>query len=483
MTTTRQPDVDDEHAAAGVGRFEARALLGLVALLVGAVPFLVLLLLVVREWAPLQGLDEQVAADLNRAVSDSPVAVDALERVTDLGGNLSAVYVFLLTTTWLWIRHQRRLAAFVATTGVGLAVLVPVTKLLVGRARPEVALPVVEIPSNASFPSGHAMVSLVTWTMLALVLMPAVRRRARPWLLVAALAVAAAVGFTRLALGVHFVSDVVAGWALGAGWLAVITAAFRAWQRDDDLDPSPLADDLGPADHAERELAPDDEPALPRGRATAARLAAAAAAAAIFVVLSALGLLVTGPLADTVLGRLDREAVLLAFELRTDLRTEVLKAIGSLSGTPMVIMVSIATAALSLALTRRRRPALFVAVVLLGEVLLYFVTSQVVGRARPDAVPDLTAGLPGAASWPSGHTAAAVAVYGSLAVMVWLHTRSRWRWALVGVAVVLPPVIGATRVYVAAHHPTDVVAGLLLGWTWLLACTRLVLLDRRPRSG
>ncbi len=481
VTTTRRPDVDDERAAAGVGRFEARALLGLGALLVGAVPFLVLLLLVVREWAPLQGLDEQVAADLNRAVSDSPVAVDALTRVTDLGGNLSAVYVFLLTTVWLWIRHQRRLAAFVATTGVGLAVLVPVTKLLVGRARPEVALPVIEIPSNASFPSGHAMVSLVTWTTLALVLMPGVRRRARPWLLVAALAVAAAVGFTRLALGVHFVSDVVAGWALGAGWLAVTTAAFRAWQRDDDLDPSPLADGLGTANHAERELVPDDEPALPRGRATAPRLACVAAA--VFVVLTALGLLVTRPLADTVLGRLDRAAVVLAFDLRTDARTDVLKAIGALSGTPMVIMVSVATAVLSLALTRRRRPALFVAFVVLGEVLLYFVTSQVVGRARPDAVPDLTAGLPGAASWPSGHTAAAVAVYGSLTVLVWLHTRSRRRWALVGVAIVLPPVIGATRVYVAAHHPTDVVAGLLLGWTWLLACTRLVLLERSPRSG
>lgn len=481
VTTTRRPDVDDEQATDGVGRFEARALLGLVALVVGAVPFLVLLLLVVREWAPLQGLDEQVAADLNRAVSDSPAFVDALELVTDLGGNLSAVYVFLLTTAWLWIRHQRRLAAFVATTGVGLAVLVPVTKLLVGRARPEVALPVVEIPSNASFPSGHAMISLVTWTTLALVFMPAVRRRVRPWLLVAALAVAAAVGFTRLALGVHFVSDVVAGWALGAGWLAVSTAAFRAWQRDDEVDPSPLADGLGTADHPDRALVPDDEPALPRGRATAAWLAAAAAA--IFVVLSALGLLVTGPLADTVLGRLDREAVLLAFELRTDLRTDVLKAVGALSGTPMVIMVSIATAVLSLALTRRRRPALFVAVVVLGEVLLYFVTSQVVGRARPDVVPDLTAGLPGAASWPSGHTAAAVSVYGSLAVLVWMHTRSRWRWVLVGVAVVLPPVIGATRVYVAAHNPTDVVAGLVLGWTWLLVCTRLLLLDRGVRSG
>lgn len=237
------------------GRFELRTLLGLIGLLAGAVPFLALLLLVVREWAPLQGLDQAVADGLNRIVSPSPATVEALLWLTALGDTLTAVCVFVLTTAWLLVRSERRLAAFVATTGLGLAVLVPVTKLLVGRPRPEVAVSVAELPGSASFPSGHAMISLVTWTTVALVLLPSVRRRARPWLLVAALAVALVVGATRVALGVHFVSDVVAGWALGAAWLVVITTAFRAWQRDERVAPSPLSDGLGTEAGHERDRA------------------------------------------------------------------------------------------------------------------------------------------------------------------------------------------------------------------------------------
>lgn len=49
--------------------------------------------------------------------------------------------------------------------------------------------------------------------------------------------------------------------------------------------------------------------------------------------------------------------------------------------------------------------------------------------------------------------------------------------------VLLPPLIGLTRVYVAAHYPTDVAAGLLLGTAWVLACTRLMLFDRGAPDG
>ncbi|MGQ4819044.1 phosphatase PAP2 family protein, partial [Enterococcus faecium] len=91
-------------------------------------------------------------------------------------------------------------------------ILVPVTKALIGRARPLVESPVSELPSNASFPSGHAMVAVVTYGMLALLALPAVRSRARRWVLAGTLLIVLAVGFTRLALGVHFVTDVLAGW-------------------------------------------------------------------------------------------------------------------------------------------------------------------------------------------------------------------------------------------------------------------------------
>ncbi|WP_324277588.1 phosphatase PAP2 family protein [Blastococcus brunescens] len=102
--------------------------------------------------------------------------------VTDLGGTEFAVLAFALMAAFLAIRRHWRLAAFVAVTGSGLAVLGPVTKAVVDRARPVVDVAVVQTPSNASFPSGHAMTSVVLWGTLVLLALPAVGRRTRPWL-------------------------------------------------------------------------------------------------------------------------------------------------------------------------------------------------------------------------------------------------------------------------------------------------------------
>jgi undecaprenyl-diphosphatase len=454
---------------AGIGRFELRALLGWAALLVGAVPFLLLWLLVQSSWSPLASLDGGVAASLNEAVSGSPLVVSVLTAVTDLGGAGVAVFVTTLATLFLLIRRQRRLAAFIATAGVGLAVLGPVTKAIVDRARPVVESPVVDTPSNASFPSGHSMTAVVTWGALLLVSLPSVRRRARPWLVAATVLLVVVVGFTRLALGVHYVSDVLAGWALGAGWLAVTAAAFRAWQHDGGRHPEEPLDplDVPPGEAVQ----PASGPVLP-GRAALLKLLGIAAA--LFVAVSALGLLVTGALTDTWLGRLDRSIVRWVIELRTPELSTAMEVVGSLGGTRTVIAVGLALAVLGVAASASWRPAVFVAVTLVGEVAIYFFSAQVVDRLRP-AVADLTSGLPSGASWPSGHTAAAVAVYGAAAAWAIVHLRSRWRWAVLALPVLVPPIVGVSRLYVAAHYPTDVLAGLAFGAVWVYACARVLL--------
>lgn len=466
---------DDPARTKGLGRFGTRAALGWIAVVVGAVPFLLLWLLVQRAWGPLSRLDGDVAAELNEWVSRSPRTVTVLGAVTDLAGTLAAALIFTLMTLFLLVRRQRRLAAFTATAGLGLPLLGPLTKALVDRARPLVDVPVVETPSNASFPSGHALTGLVTFGVLLLVVLPAVHRRARPWLIAGTALLVLAIGFTRLALGVHFVSDVLAGWALGIAWLAVTVATFRVWQHrsgvhvDEPLNPLDV-----PPDQA-LQPAPAADPVLPEGRATAVGLLAWAAV--LFVVLSAAGLLVTRALADTWLGRFDLDVVAWFVDVRTEGLTSVMTAVGTLSGTSAVIGVSLSLAVLGLAVTASWRPVAFVAVAVLGEVLLYVVVGQVVGRARPDVL-DLTSGLPVGASWPSGHVAAAAALYGAVAAVVLTYSHARWRRAVLVLPLLLPPVIGVTRIYVAAHHPTDVVAGLVLGGVWVLACARLVL--RRP---
>jgi membrane-associated phospholipid phosphatase len=463
---------DDLVNTAGIGRFEIRALLGWMAVVVGAVPFLLLWLLVQRAWTPLAVLDGEVAADLNAVVSQSSLAVGVLRAITDLGGTETAVLLFTLATLFLLIRRQRRLATFVATTGVGLGVLGPVTKAIVDRARPVVASPVVDTPSNASFPSGHAMTALVTFGVLLLLVLPGVRRRTRPWLVAGTALLVVAVGSTRLALGVHFVSDVLAGWALGAGWLVVTVAAFRVWQHDRGVDPDEPLDPLDVEPDQATHLASTAAPVLPRGRATVGRLLGSMAT--LLAGISALGLLVTGALGDTWLGRSDREIVGWFIELRSGGLTTVMETIGTLSGTRAVIAVGLSLAVLALAVTESWRPVVFVVVTLVGEVLLYFVCAQVVSRLRP-AVADLTSGLPTGASWPSGHAAAAAALYGAVAAVVLTCVSNRWRWVVLALPVLLPPAIGISRIYVAAHYPTDVLAGLVLGGVWVTTCAYLLL--------
>ncbi|RBY90193.1 PAP2 family protein [Blastococcus sp. TBT05-19] len=467
----------------GIGRFGTLALLGWVAVVAGVVPFLLLWLLVQRRWAPLEGLDGEVAARLNDEVSGSPLLVTVLSAVTDLGGTGTAVLVLSLATAFLLIRRRRRLAAFVAVSGLGLAVLGPVTKAIVDRARPVVESPLVETPSNASFPSGHAMTALVTWGVLLLVALPGVRRGLRPWLVAGTVLLVVAVGFTRLALGVHFVSDVLAGWALGAAWLAVTTAAFRGWQHETGRRPGQATDplDVGP-DEAPR-LAPGTGPEDHRLRAAALPLAGVALVLAAALI--GLGALVTAAPPDGWLQRFDRSVVAWFAGHRGEPLNSVMDTVATLGGTPAVISVGLALATLSLAVTARWRPVVFVVVTLVGELLLYLVVSRVVDRPRP-SVPDLTGDLPQAASWPSGHVAAAAAVYGALAAVVVVHGRARRRWSVLAVPLLLAPAVAVSRVHAAAHHPTDVLAGLLTGGLWVLACTLLLLRprpDRPTRAG
>nr|WP_275585419.1 phosphatase PAP2 family protein [Blastococcus saxobsidens] len=369
------------------------------------------------------------------------------------------------------------MAYFVAATGAGLAVLVPLTKALADRARPLVAEPVVDTPSNASFPSGHAMTSLDTWGVLVLIALPAVRRRWHPWLVGGALLLVLAVGFTRVALGVHFVSDVLAGYALGAAWLAAMTAAFRGWQHE-----TAAVSRGGP--HDPLELGPDAAPHLDvrpepartgRGR-IALRLAALAAL--LWAALAAAGLVLTAAFGDSALVRADLVVVRWFSEHRTATWTTLAELAGGLGDTRTIIAGGVSAAVLGVAVTRRWRPAVFVAVALAGEVLLYFLIAETVDRARP-AVADLTEGLPVAASWPSGHVAAATVLHGAIAVLVVRLGRSRLRWLVLALPMLAVPAVALSRIYVAAHHPTDVLAGVLLGAVWLLGCRHLLLRDLR----
>jgi undecaprenyl-diphosphatase len=465
-------------ATPGLGRFLGRSTAGAVALVLGAAGFGVLAAAVSGSPDPLFGLDGRVADRLNEAVAGRPALVAALERVTALGGAPALWLVQGALVVYLLIRRRSRLAVYAAVTGVGAVVLSPVTKELVGRLRPVLEVPV-SAAGGPSYPSGHAFGSTVTYGVLLLVCWPWLSRRAR---IVAALAVAAlllVIGATRMALGVHYLSDVLGGWSLGAAWLAVTAAAFAGWRREIGLPPSaPVQQGLEPESAAD--LAPAPRPGPPPIGPTG-RVAAVLATGWVLLlgVLLGLGWFVTHVLVG---GPVDRatSAVTTWFVVhRTGTGDALAQASSLLGGTPGVLAVALVTAVVALAVARRWRPVVFLAVVVGGELALFLTTATVIDRTRPQ-VPHVGGPLPPTSSFPSGHLSAAVSVYGAVAVLVLAHVRRRLlRVLAVTAAVLLCVGIALSRLYLGVHHPLDLLGSLVLAVTWLLLVSR----ELRPGAG
>jgi membrane-associated phospholipid phosphatase len=213
-------------------RFGARAVFAGAALLLVAVPFGLLLFLVEDSWRPLVRVDGGARDDLHALALRSDGLVSALKVLSTIGSAFVYVPLFAAVAAWLaWRQRLPRLAAFAVVTLAGSVVLNSLVKLAVDRARPVLDDPVAHA-AGMSFPSGHAQSAMVAASVLLLVFLPLLRGAWR-WVVVgSAVVYVLAIGFARVTLGVHYVSDVLAGYALGAAWVAAMIAAFNAWRRE-----------------------------------------------------------------------------------------------------------------------------------------------------------------------------------------------------------------------------------------------------------
>lgn len=148
----------------------------------------------------------------------TPFLVQVFSEVTFFGNTITIIGIAGIIGTFLLFSKTRRvyIAGFI-TTLLGSAASVYALKVLVARARPSGLIPAItEI--SFSFPSGHATASIALYGFLAFLLCRLYPERKRVVLMVA-IAIILAIGFSRLYLGAHFPSDVIAGYALGGLWL------------------------------------------------------------------------------------------------------------------------------------------------------------------------------------------------------------------------------------------------------------------------
>ncbi len=156
---------------------------------------------------------------------------ESMRDVTALGGVTVLSLVTILSVLVL-LGHGRRLEAAVVAICIPLAQLSSgIFKLLYERARPSFAI-YGDLPASMSFPSGHSTVSTATYFTLAVILASLEPRPAMrgPFFPVAAL-LSLTIGFSRIYLGVHWPTDVIAGWCLGAAWALVAAVALRLARR------------------------------------------------------------------------------------------------------------------------------------------------------------------------------------------------------------------------------------------------------------
>lgn len=156
-------------------------------------------------------------ADLAQAPGPAWLA-GVMRDITALGGLAVLTLIVAVTTIYLVLVGKRAAASFVLAAVVGGTVLSHGLKMLFDRPRPDL-IPNAPLELTASFPSGHAMISAVTYLTLGVLLTRLdAPRRVHAYFLVVAVVMTVLIGISRVYLGVHWPTDVLAGWCLGAAW-------------------------------------------------------------------------------------------------------------------------------------------------------------------------------------------------------------------------------------------------------------------------
>jgi len=161
-----------------------------------------------------------------------PWWVEAIMRdVTALGGTVVLTMITVIAVLYLALDGKRGAALLVAVSVGGGTLLSTVLKIGFDRPRPDLVAHLVDV-RTLSFPSGHAMLSAITYlTLGVLIARVSPKRRIKVYVTVVALILTLCIGLSRIYLGVHWPTDVLAGWSIGAAWAMACWLGAVALQR------------------------------------------------------------------------------------------------------------------------------------------------------------------------------------------------------------------------------------------------------------
>lgn len=146
---------------------------------------------------------------------------------TDLGGVLAICVITAALALFMWSKRMFSRSVVLLLSMGGIAAAVTVLKVIFARERPsDVGSIITE--TSFSFPSGHSMGSIGLALAVILLLWPT---KWRAVALIIGIGYVLLIGFSRLYLGVHYPTDVAAGWLLGAGWVALVYTIFKSNRR------------------------------------------------------------------------------------------------------------------------------------------------------------------------------------------------------------------------------------------------------------
>lgn len=193
------------------------------------------------------------------------------------------------------------------------------------------------------------------------------------------------------------------------------------------------------------------------------------------------GTLITGPLNDSI-GTFDRQVAQALGDWRNPTWNNLTMVGSSLADSYVKIPATVILCGLFLWRWKRWEEAVLLAGALVLESTAFVTMSFIVDRSRPN-IQQLDP-IPPTGSFPSGHTGAAVAFYGAIAIIVlWHSRRASMRALAVTAAVLVPPIVAFSRMYRGMHFFSDVTFGALVGFVALVITYRVLVLPHGSRAG